>query len=145
MTARRKPGEPRGRTPMLLPAGAGQVWTRFVDELRDCLRDPARDAGLLYQRAEAAREQAQWPCETLGDEYLIGGLLRLCFAYSMAPGARRGWMRAGLGDLHDVVEGMVDRAASPTPEDRAAREAAVAASPAAPQPGQPGYRADIDG
>lgn len=144
MTRRRKPGEPRGRTPMLLPAGAAQVWTRFVDELRDCLRDPERDAGLLYQRAQAAREQAQWPCETLGDEYLIGGLVRLCFAYSMAPVARRGWMRAGLGDLHDVVEGMVDRAASPSAADLEARAAAVAAI-TAPQPGQPGYRADIDG
>jgi hypothetical protein len=158
MTARRrKPGEARGRTPFLLPPAVGRVWTDFVDELGATLADDGRDRGRLYGLAQAAREQMQWPAHGLGDEYLIGGVIRLAWAYSMADETRRGWLRGVLIPLHDVIEGMVDTASSPSKADREAMAAAAVdpasdpgppappQAPTPPEPGQPGWRADLHG
>lgn len=157
---RRKPGEPRQSTATPpLPEPVGKVWTAFIDELGACLADSERERSTLYQLAEVAREQSLWPSRGLDDEYLISGLIRLCFAYSMAGERRRGWLRKVLAPLHEVAEGMIDTACSLTVGQRKAleAEAARAALPAvveagrqvakstAPQPGQRGYRADIDG
>lgn len=143
-----------GAAPAFLPLKAAETWNALLDEVRRCLRDDNRPRGRFNDLVEALRQRDYpWPTRGRCDEFLLGGFLSDVMAFSLAGPTRRPWVAKWLADKVELVEGMVDdttldadadylhaRQLEPPQPLKTAAEAWKA-----PEPGQPGYRRDIDG
>lgn len=143
MSARIKPGCDASQP--FLPDGYIKPWNDLFDELAACLADNKRSRYHLPDLVDAARGGAFWPTRTLSDEFLLSGFCNLVMAFVWAQDSRRPWLADQLQVLKDACEGPVGLCSRPRSRAALAPVATPPTAPLPPGPGEPGYRADVQG